>query len=208
MPGNFGPASDLPLDSAHAFRVALPPKGRLHFRFNFNAHNENAVIIYTADTLEWVTTRGNYHRYDWDFILPGANLGVDEHFLITGWHKDGPPDGGKPWFQSRMKIFFDTSTVASVGFEDEGGDADFDDAVVRVNFTPLKYPSLSTRSLVYAVSALCFAGGVLFAAGALRRSGPLLLVGGGLGFLAASELEKSARRFLRPAPDDPSRADA
>jgi hypothetical protein len=133
MAGNFGPDGKQAMDMAQAHTVTVGPGGSLHFRFSFNAYNENAVIIYDAETLEKVALRENYFRpgdIDFDFQNNEAH---PVSFLITGWHKDDLPDAYLPWHQSIKKVFFENSKAVSVGFEDLGGDLDFDDALVTVN---------------------------------------------------------------------------
>lgn len=110
----------------------VPPQAHAVVRFAFDAMWENAIIIYSDDYIR-VVERGNYDRStaEWD---SGRNTsGRAITYIVSGWHKEGEPNGTLPWLQSRSRLLSESSNEMSIGFDDDGGDDDFNDAIATVS---------------------------------------------------------------------------
>lgn len=131
--GGFGPDNNLPLDGGKVYNLRIPKFAKVELAFSSNAAWENAACIYDTKPVK-IIEKGNHGR-----SLAPANLGgtINERTLIiSGWHKKNPPDGGKPWFQSPVKVTLaEDGLSGSIGFEDKG-DGDYDDMVVNFKFLP------------------------------------------------------------------------
>jgi len=122
MPSLQGPDRNLAINLSDAFvtRIHVPTGKRLNVGFNVSGFNENAVIVYLEDTLFSVVERGNYNHPQ-DFWQSDPNLaGFPETYVISGWNKESPPDGGKPWRQSTVTVIFQNQFTTQVTFQDLG----------------------------------------------------------------------------------------
>ncbi|AMV20775.1 hypothetical protein [Planctomyces sp. SH-PL14] len=129
---NFGPERNQALTFAWAERFSVASNRRAICRFSCRAWYENAVMIYDVDQdYQLMAERGNYAR-----SLEELELRESGVYIVTGWHKNGPPSGRRPWFQSPKRVFVRNESDLVVGFEDAGQD-DYDDALVTISFRPL-----------------------------------------------------------------------
>jgi hypothetical protein len=123
MPGTLqGPDGSLPLNHSDGFvaRIAVPTGRRLNVGFNVSGFNENDVMVYLEDTLFCVVERGNYNRSQ-AFWQSDPNLArAPEVYLISGWNKESPPDGGKPWRQSPATTIPVNGFTTVIDFHDLG----------------------------------------------------------------------------------------
>ena len=190
MAGNFGPDNKQALDLSMTHPVSVRPGGRLRFRFSLEAFNENAAVIYTADTFDKVIERGHFRGLeDWEFENASKD---DAGFVITGWHKNfhpldpEVPMAYEPWFQSIMKVFIETDKTVSVGFEDINDSArDYNDMLVTVNIfqPPPPPPPPSLRSYVFVGMGPAFVAGTALGlrltniTGSVRSAGTRLIRG-------------------------------
>jgi hypothetical protein len=127
----FGPDNNLPMNYNQTISIIVPPKHQAHMLFSTDAAWENAICIYLGDTQEKVSERGNYGRKLNDWSTPINNTSHPIRYVISGWHKNTPPNGGQPWHQSPAKVALHTPDAKAIGFED-GADADFNDIVALV----------------------------------------------------------------------------
>ncbi len=51
-----------------------------------------------------------------------------QHIMVAGWHKQSPPAGGLAWVASRGRVL-----AGVAGWDDSGGDADFEDFTARIH---------------------------------------------------------------------------
>jgi hypothetical protein len=117
-----GPDETLPINLSNGFvaRVQVPPGKRLNLGFNVSGFNENAIIVYLEDTLFPVVERGNYNRSQ-AFWQSDPNLGGSpERYVISGWNKQSPPDGDRPWFQSGVTATSPNEFTTISTFQDLG----------------------------------------------------------------------------------------
>lgn len=132
---NWGPDRSLALDSGKVHVVTVPANHRAEFQFSCNAWYENAAIIYADDPTDpqVLCERGNYSRSlsDWNAPI----VGIEAKYMITGWHKDSPPNHRNAWIQSERLIHADTSRYVEIGFED-ASDYDYNDVLVTVSIRP------------------------------------------------------------------------
>jgi hypothetical protein len=130
----FGPDNNLPLDYTKTVSISVPPGHLAKMLFSGDAAWENAICIYLRDKPdEKIAEKGNYGRQLSDWNTPTNNTRSTVTYLITGWHKNTPPNGNQPWHQSAQKIVIQTPDMKVIGFED-GADADYNDimAVARI----------------------------------------------------------------------------
>lgn len=122
---NFGPDNDQPLDLGETVTVNVPGDGRAKFTFTADADNENAIVIYDGKTFDELHIVDNFDLplADWTFE---NNSYHPRTLVVSGWHKDGPPDPELPWIQSEVQVETQTPHFVAAGFEDDG-DADFND---------------------------------------------------------------------------------
>ena len=131
----FGPAGNLFLNPTLTRMVSIPAGTGWGVSGSFNAANEVAIVLYDALTAAPIFTFGNFSRTSLGMQALGA--ATQTHVLVTAWHKNTPPNGGQPWFQSRCRL---TSRVRRssgrfVFAADDGvGDNDFDDAVATITY--------------------------------------------------------------------------
>lgn len=132
-----GPDNSLPLNQRQCDRVTLAPGVRAAITFSFNANNENAIIIYRSGNLEKLAERGNYRRGAGPYTIRN-NGRRPITLLISGWHKNTPPNGSEPWHQSPMRSRLINAAGLRVAEFEDGGDNDFNDsaAVYYTRATP------------------------------------------------------------------------
>lgn len=132
----FGPDNNLEMDFTRTYALVVPPQQRAIIDFSSQAAWENAVCIYQLGQADnKIAERGNYSRTlaRWD---SGVNTGLGNiTFLISGWHKNSPPAGNKPWYQSPGKVVLQTALDVVFGFED-GADGDYNDIVAFIKRNP------------------------------------------------------------------------
>lgn len=129
---NFGPERNAPLNFAWAEQFDVPAGKRAICRFSFNAWFENAVMIYDVDQdYQLIAERGNYSRHAEEIELRNH-----ARYIITGWHKNSPPQARSPWYQSPKRVFVRNDRDLVAGFEDAGQD-DYDDGLVTISFRSL-----------------------------------------------------------------------
>ena len=117
-----GPDGNLPIILTDGFvtRIQVPNGKRLNAGFNVSGFNENDIIVYLEDTLFPVVERGNYNRSQ-AFWQSDPNLApFPETYVISGWNKESPPDGGKPWRQSTVTVVFRDQFTTVMTFQDLG----------------------------------------------------------------------------------------
>jgi hypothetical protein len=125
----YGPDNNSELRFPWAIIVEVPHGKEVHMEFSFNAYWENAVCVYELPALTKVAERGNYGRSSQRWTTPKNTQASFAKYLVTGWHKNSPPDGGQPWHQSPGRVQVEQSTLRVIGFEDSS-DGDYNDAVV------------------------------------------------------------------------------
>jgi hypothetical protein len=84
---------------------------------------EQAGVVYINDVRQ-PTLIGNYNHPTM-FSLVERNF--SQHIMVAGWHKRGRPSGSLPWVASRGRL-----QAGVAGWDDSGGDADFDDFTARI----------------------------------------------------------------------------
>ncbi|AJE78209.1 MULTISPECIES: hypothetical protein [Bacillus] len=127
----YGPDNNKELIPSQIGWVKVPCGQRAEFHFSSNAAFENAICIYPYNSEKKLAERGNYDRKLNDFSTPENNSHKEEWYQVTGWHKNSPPDGDKPWIMSALKFDY-ANNEYNFGFEDSGGE-DYDDMACTVN---------------------------------------------------------------------------
>lgn len=76
---------------------------------------------------------GSYRRSLSDFSTPENNTGINQSFIVSGWHKRGEPSGSLPWIQSALQER-PNSGGHDLNFEfEDAGDGDYNDMHVTVD---------------------------------------------------------------------------
>ena len=136
----WGPDGTLSLDESQIYEVKVPANHRAIFQFSADAWWENACIIYPSRPRQpqKYAERGNYTRRLDNWTAPVIDT-EDKYYIITGWHKDSPPNASKPWHQSKIQIneVATTEIFHEVAFEDIHSSAGFDDLRVTVTIKPI-----------------------------------------------------------------------
>ena len=130
----YGPDNNLPLNEGMAVRLTIPRYAEVQLTFSSSANYENAICIYNAD-MSKIYEKGNYGR-DLNAVVIGRDRTKDRQIVISGWHKNSPPAGGRPWFQSPVRFAPnepDRFGSGSIGFED-AGDMDYNDITTSYTF--------------------------------------------------------------------------
>lgn len=132
---NWGPDGNLPLQQDKLCSIEVPANCRAEFQFSCESWYENAIIIYANNPLDpqVYSARGNYARTLSDWIAPITPQSAT--YLVTGWHKNGPPQHDMQWEQSPLVIKSRSDTYIEVGFED-GSDYDYNDILLTVSIRP------------------------------------------------------------------------
>ena len=116
--------------------VCTPANAPLIFNVRFSADHENSVIIRRSSDETDIRMFNNYFgRGAGDVWEQGPGnyeilAEAKECYLIISRHKDGPPDGGRDWFDSVYQID-NTRGFFIISFEDSS-DESYDDAIVTV----------------------------------------------------------------------------
>ena len=127
----FGPGYPT---AASCHRITVPAGKSVSFSFAVGGNNENMVAI-TEDLGDGrprlLTSKGNYSRSQGVFHVAAQPQAVT--YVISGWCKDSPPDGKKPWLRSKAKVMPARPGVTWViGFDDSANDGNYTDATVSV----------------------------------------------------------------------------
>lgn len=99
----FDPDRSNPLMNNQVGKV-VPPGKRANFTFSADANWENAVCIYPEGSEALLIEKGNYRRSLSDFSTPENNTGINQSFVVSGWHKRGEPSGSLLWIQSGKNV--------------------------------------------------------------------------------------------------------
>ena len=126
----FGPDGTKQIDFAGTHTITVLPTQRLILRFSVNAWWENAILIYSKQTLQLLAERGNYSRSLTDYITDNSANPEPLEILVTAWHKTSPPKASNPWIQSTRFKVTEGDHILIVGFNDGGQDFFFENAVV------------------------------------------------------------------------------
>jgi len=89
---------------------------------------EQAGVVY-INRIRQPQLLGNYHHQS---FLGLPNSRHAQHIMVAGWHKRSSPDGGEPWKASNGRL----QGVWSAGWDDSGGDQDYDDLQVAMILLP------------------------------------------------------------------------
>lgn len=112
-----------------ALTVPIPPGARLRITVTFSAANENAVAITNQADGEVIKGFNNYFGGGgvWDSGLNRSS--APTLLLLSGSHKNTPPDGSEPWHPSPERILYTDALhmTTIIGYED-ATDMDFNDA--------------------------------------------------------------------------------
>jgi hypothetical protein len=126
----FGPDRTKQIDFGGTHTILVPPTQRILLRFSFSAWWENAILLYSKQTLQLLAERGNYNRSRDDYITD--NSGSDEplELLVTAWHKKSPPKASASWHQSKRFKLSEGDHILIIGFNDDGQNHFYENAVV------------------------------------------------------------------------------
>jgi hypothetical protein len=105
-PAGYGPGRNLPIrDNYVAFDV--PVGAAVVMTVSFPADKEVAILVYPKDALQMqgplvaaYIERGNYSRSADEWTFRNDDAGIVLPLIATGWWKNGPPDGTKPWIEA------------------------------------------------------------------------------------------------------------
>ena len=132
---NWGPEGNLSLNQDQICIVQVPQNCRAEFSFSCESWYENTIIIYANNPIDpqVLATRGNYSRHLTDWIAPITPQ--TSSYMITGWHKNCPPQHDRKWHQSIQYVKSRSDSFIEVGFED-GSDYDYNDILVTISIRP------------------------------------------------------------------------
>jgi hypothetical protein len=85
---------------------------------------EQAGVVYINDVRQ-PTLIGSHHHPK---MFSLGERTFSQHIMVAGWHKQSPPAGGRPWVASRGRL-----QAGVAGWDDSGGDADFEDLTARIH---------------------------------------------------------------------------
>ena len=140
MPFRAPDGASLPINNLTIQSFNIPAYATVLLWGWANASWEQAVVI-GVDGVRQPQQLGSYDR-------PGfISIGPVDHprtLTLAGWHKRSGPDGSQPWHASRGKTLGDVA-----GWDDSGGDQDFDDFRVRVGMVkPVLSPLVRATKLI------------------------------------------------------------
>ena len=127
------PASGGPNNAACAFTV--PPGQAALIRISSSAGWQNEVEIVDRKTAEVVWRHDNLKGSSADngaYLIENHSR-EDREYFVTGRHKEwSAPKEVKPWVESACRPLRDELPSLVLGFEDGGGDEDFNDVIVHI----------------------------------------------------------------------------
>jgi len=85
---------------------------------------EQAGVVYINDVRQ-PTLIGSHHH---PRMFSLGERTFSQHIMVAGWHKQSPPAGGRPWVASRGRL-----QAGVAGWDDSGGDQDFEDLTARIH---------------------------------------------------------------------------
>jgi hypothetical protein len=107
-------------DSPGFLTYSVPPGKRVRIDFSVlpGTWYENAVVIYSRETLEPLIERGNYARNLDDYISDNSANGNPLDLLLTAWHKNSPPRANVPWGPSTRNAIATGDNLRIIGWKD------------------------------------------------------------------------------------------
>lgn len=120
-------------ENAYSFTVSPGESAILRIAGQSGWHNTVAIIDSKSATVLWRQSGStDPARYGGAYLIENATA-EPRSFAIVGAHLPWDLTGkGTEWARSAMKIVRDDPDHTAVGFEDGGGDADFDDILVHL----------------------------------------------------------------------------
>jgi hypothetical protein len=131
----YGPDNNLPIDLGRTLQLTVPRYAQVRLNFPSDAAWENAICIYDT-AYNKIVEKGNQAGRNLNPEVIARDRRGDRVVFITGWHKNGPANGGLPWNQSTCRPSpnqGDNFGSGVVGFED-AGDGDYNDIMVSYTF--------------------------------------------------------------------------
>jgi hypothetical protein len=118
--------SGLTPDSSGFYTYTVPATTRVSLDFSVldGTYWENAVVVYSRQTLEPIIERGNYDRSLDQFISDNSASGSPLDLLFTAWHKNSPPDSDEPWSPSTRMKADAAANVKILGWHDNNDPTD------------------------------------------------------------------------------------
>jgi hypothetical protein len=114
-------------NAAGFYEYTVPARKRVLFDFSMlnGTWWENAIVIYSRETLEPIVERGNYARNLEDWISDNSSSDNPLDYLITAWHKNSPPRSREPWHQSNTNKVEQGDNLVITGWSDTNGRSPF-----------------------------------------------------------------------------------
>lgn len=137
MPFRAPDGSNQPINNQTIQSFSIPAYATVLLWGWSDAAWEQAVVI-GVDGVRQASQLGSYDRPEFMSIGPANH---PRTLTLAGWHKRSGPDGSQPWHASRGKTAGDVA-----GWDDSGGDLDFDDFRVRIGFIKPVISPLTTAT--------------------------------------------------------------
>jgi hypothetical protein len=131
----YGPDNNLPIDWGKTVQLRVPRYAQVRFTFSSDAAWENAICIYDSGYNK-IIEKGNQAGRNLNPETIGRDRREERIVFVTGWHKNGPQNGGLPWVQSPCRFSpnqGDNFGSGVIGFEDSG-DGDYNDIALSYTF--------------------------------------------------------------------------
>jgi hypothetical protein len=110
------------------------PKGtRISIETSFHCANENLIVVKDYSNGVEVLNSNSHMNSNRHWESPVNVNDTPTIYELRGYHKNTPPDGGEPWYESVERVIFANPVTKVVGYED-AGDNDFNDAVATVTW--------------------------------------------------------------------------
>jgi|688.fasta_scaffold217054_3 hypothetical protein len=102
------------------FTYSVPPRKRVKLDFSVLPGTwwENALVVYSRETLEPLLERGNYARVLDDFISDNSANDNPLELLFTAWHKNSPPKASVAWGSSTRNKVATGDSLTIIGWHD------------------------------------------------------------------------------------------
>jgi len=99
----------------------------------FECANENMVILRDHASGAELFNGNSHMNHNRHWESPVHSGGGPKIYELRSFHKNTPPNGGEPWFESPERVIFANEVAKVVGYEDKN-DGDYNDAVATVTW--------------------------------------------------------------------------
>ena len=113
--------------------LAVMQNQKITLDVTFSCAHENAVVLKEYGTGQELFNGNSHMNGNRHWESPKNTSPNPKIYELRAYHKNTPPDGGQPWYESPERIVYANAITKVVGYEDLN-DGDYNDAVATVGW--------------------------------------------------------------------------